>query len=433
MPFIPHTPESYILRSDSKNPSLTCYGITSNGRPCRRALAKPNGLVSGTDNTGASNIPRYCWQHIDQAVSSDKCGGSHPGLEHSTIKERTSVDTLVDRLGLLQVGTERSRAKQKQQHKQSTGHGQSASSHRDNRHQGQRQRCEKQNTSSGQIYCCIVVPDTGRTVPPRPVTRVQGGSTSIAVPKRPSVHQVDGRPRLPTEHGSLQKGEKLQRPGLSRNYSSQTTELLSLISKATDPKIAAMLLTELSKPISQQDEPGYIYMFWLTPESLSIEPPPEVISSLLESPARPRPGQRRTSEVMKTFSASAEKSMHSDPKKTILLKIGRAQNVQRRLNQWTRQCGYNISLIRYYPYNPSSPASSTTGQSAMSPRKVPCVHKVERLIHIELLKKKVQDGQKCATCGKEHREWFSVDASKSAVKEIDGIIRKWVEWGERQI
>ncbi len=71
---------------------------------------------------------------------------------------------------------------------------------------------------------------------------------------------------------------------------------------------------------------------------------------------------------------------------TITLKIGRAANVHRRMSQWTKQCGQNISLIRYYPHctnnNATSPSSSN--RRASSPRKVPHVHRVERLVHLEL-------------------------------------------------
>lgn len=67
-----------------------------------------------------------------------------------------------------------------------------------------------------------------------------------------------------------------------------------------------------------------------------------------------------------------------------------------------------------------------------TPRKVPNANRIERLIHIELASKRAQDSGKCAACGREHREWFEVDASREGVKEIDEVIRRWVDWGERQ-
>jgi hypothetical protein len=116
----------------------------------------------------------------------------------------------------------------------------------------------------------------------------------------------------------------------------------------------------------------------------------------------------------------------SGDKKKILLKIGRATNVQRRLNEWQRQCGYNLSLIRYYPYIPSS---SPGGEVE---RKVPHSHKVERLVHIELIGRglRVADREKCEACGREHREWFEVEASRSAVADVDDVVRRWSDWDE---
>jgi len=160
-------------------------------------------------------------------------------------------------------------------------------------------------------------------------------------------------------------------------------------------------------------------MFWLTPEASA--PPSDTASSLL-SP-QPQTEHCRTSDVLNTFA--------STDKKSILIKIGRAQNVQRRLNQWTRQCGYNVSLIRYYPYHPQS--STNINELPRTPRKVPNAHKVERLIHIELNSKRAQGSGKCGTCGREHREWFEVNATRGGVKAVDAVIRRWIDWGEKAV
>jgi len=122
--------------------------------------------------------------------------------------------------------------------------------------------------------------------------------------------------------------------------------------------------------------------------------------------------------VIDTFSSKAP---NAGDKKTMLLKIGRAQNVQRRLQQWTRQCGYNLSLIRYYPYNPSTPNHKDPNQAPKTPRKVPNVNKVERLIHIELNSIRVTGSGKCSSCGREHKEWFEVEASRDGVKAVDDL------------
>ena len=124
MPFIPHTPESLIPRSDSRNPATTCKGITEKGRPCRRSLATspPSSpipkihrktkdgvlavLSSDDEHEGAAAF--FCWQHKDQAATLQKDGGGlGNGNGNKTtifpLTQRTSIDTLVDRLGVLDV------------------------------------------------------------------------------------------------------------------------------------------------------------------------------------------------------------------------------------------------------------------------------------------------------------------------------------------
>lgn len=74
----------------------------------------------------------------------------------------------------------------------------------------------------------------------------------------------------------------------------------------------------------------------------------------------------------------------------------------------------------------SAQAPDTAG--ADQPRKVPHAHRVERLIHIELADKRVK--RLCVGCGKEHREWFEVEASREGVRGVDAVVRRWVGWGE---
>ena len=134
------------------------------------------------------------------------------------------------------------------------------------------------------------------------------------------------------------------------------------------------------------------------------------------------------------------------------------------MNEWQRQCGYALNLVRWYPYVPSSatpspqpspqrqvpqPLYPDLSRSLSSDprvsagrresdqrhesdgvRKISCVKRVERLIHLELADKQVK--RQCTTCGKEHREWFEVDASQAGIKAIDATIRRWVEWAEKQ-
>jgi murein endopeptidase len=60
---------------------------------------------------------------------------------------------------------------------------------------------------------------------------------------------------------------------------------------------------------------------------------------------------------------------------------------------------------------------------------VPTVMRVERLIHLELADQRVM--KKCDACGKEHREWFEVEATKDGVKKVDEVVKRWVDWAER--
>jgi hypothetical protein len=42
----------------------------------------------------------------------------------------------------------------------------------------------------------------------------------------------------------------------------------------------------------------------------------------------------------------------------------------------------------------------------------------------------VADREKCEACGREHREWFEVEASRSAVADVDDVVRRWSDWDE---
>ncbi|RMZ90032.1 hypothetical protein DV736_g2735, partial [Chaetothyriales sp. CBS 134916] len=205
---------------------------------------------------------------------------------------------------------------------------------------------------------------------------------------------------------------------------SDTQALLALIPKSLNPQITSTILAELSRPISRSDEAGYIYIFWLTPDS-DTSPDDETASSLLDdnedrSPSHP---DRRDAAIQRYASVyRSSKTVCSLPKRTLMLKIGRAQNVHRRMSQWTKQCGQNITLIRYYPHHQSSVPSL--------PQKVPCVARVERLIHLELSDMRaVRD--KCERCEREHREWFEIEASRAGLKGVDEVVRRWVKWAER--
>ncbi|PVH76945.1 DUF1766-domain-containing protein [Cadophora sp. DSE1049] len=411
-PYIPHTPESLLQRSDSKNPDGTCRGLTTSGTPCRRAIGKspqssPSPSPRRKSSPGRPPSPdAYCWQHKNQAAAHP--GASPQGIQSATIRERTSVDTLIDRLGLLEVEERKQEKRRKPVPRPDHEKPRIESS------RPERPRPRPQPASNLGLFCCIGIADDAKRAP-RPASHKPGRRSTAPIP--PKVVKASSSLH-PTSH----------RPSIHRDPSSRTGEFLALIPKSASPQTTAQLLAELAKPVSEQDNEGYIYMFWLTPESLPAAPPSETASTLLAPPSRPIPGQRRTSDVLNAFSTTLPNSTN---KKTILLKIGRAQNVYRRLSQWTKQCGYNLSLIRYYPYQATTLSDTNVNELPRTPRKVPNAHKVERLIHIELNAQRVLGDGKCKACGREHREWFEVDASRNGVKSVDEVIRRWVEWGER--
>lgn len=488
MPFFPHTPESLIRRSDSKNPATTCKGLTSSGRPCRRSLAVSprsspspaskgrNGVLAvipdvDDEHDGAAAF--FCWQHQEQAQSLGNQAATGR-TEVVELKERTSIDTLIDRLGVLEVQEEDSKKKRKagnggkplrRETLPKGWHGipgplmavpedlMAANQHptRSSRPPHQPSRKPKaEPTVNFSFFCCGSAPDVEalpapRTRgPPAPEMSEKRSSSQVPVKSPPANHSSSTpAPRTPTRP----RIHSQRSPPPTSGSPSQTPTLLSLIPPSLSPQTTSLLLAELAKPLPPSSDPGYIYMFWLTPDS-TPQPSQADASSLLDGSISPR---RPASDVINRHQRAAGVD-------TILLKIGRASNVQRRLNEWTRQCNHNLSLIRYYPYHPSSsfsspsqppsplpspparPSSNRTLSTPPShpphsapthePRKVPHAHRVERLIHLELAAQRVK--RRCAGCGVEHREWFEVAASRAGVAGVDAVVRRWVGWAEGQ-
>lgn len=449
---LPITPErviSSLRRSDSKDPSTTCRGLTTAGRHCRNPLKvslassvatqqggtrtlkvndeAQNGVVTTGDN---GEVVFYCWRHKDQATSEIEAGGK-PRQEKKEIVKlegRTSVDTLIERLGGLGFDEKQ--------------HGRRRNDVEAEWRIRERYRQQTRNEKSPQrsfwaSLCCMSSPElkSGLAVRPRPApTRSKRSSLAPATPRRTHAPSFGNRPTV------------------AASPSSQTQTLLSYIPTSLSPQTASALLAELAKPLSGKDEEGYIYIFWLQSEAdqraKSVENADPALLSLLQTRQATR--GHRTSEIVRQASVAKPRNGTGVPK--ILLKIGRANNVHRRMHEWARQCGYTPSLIRWYPYVPSSspiqispspvgsphspnspkssksvPGSPSTGTTA---KKVPHAHKVERLIHIELNGQRVM--HRCETCGKEHREWFEIEATRKDVKMVDGVVRRWVAWAERE-
>lgn len=531
------TPESLLARSDSKNPATTCKGITKLGRPCRNPLsidptkaAQFHGVLavasvaSDSDDEEIGAAAFFCHRHKDQAerLVAANANASAPQRQDTHIyplQNRSSIDTLVARLGVLEVEEPAKAPQRKRREKrESTAgnrpprrvnrpptwdrvHGPLMEVPTDLMKQRPAQgRPQKKKPGFWKSLCCGVsdddyvevvrhkkrvqnhIPPMSQHVQETPAQPTQPGQSQVSRPYDTSQPLSTARPvsNIPARKPLNEKpANPVNKTTLQPT--AQTSNLLSYIPKSLAPQTTSSLLTELSKPISSHDEEGYIYIFWLTPESAGPAPS-STASTLLAPPSRPEQG-RRTSDVLRQY--SVRQPQHPRPnrprrrsavggsenqsndlegegeKNTILLKIGRANNVHRRMNEWTRQCGYSLSLVRFYPYVPSTPTPSPHPSPRNSPaqsrrpsaqnihqnhnqnrrptdnmrrassgvRKVPHAHRVERLIHIELNAQRVM--KKCDACGKDHREWFEVEASREGVKKVDEVVRRWVDWAER--
>ncbi|KAF8238775.1 hypothetical protein L208DRAFT_1387074 [Tricholoma matsutake] len=179
----------------------------------------------------------------------------------------------------------------------------------------------------------------------------------------------------------------------------------------------AALRVEMEKPRSQSDVHGYIYTFEIR---------------------------------------------DSDVAQTIKLKVGRAVNLVKRIDQWGKQCSSKEQIIRgWYPGTVEADADE---KSLMKGRikagvKVAWCHRLERLIHLELADLVVTgayldpgwaDGNMtisisktttigrirrtpCTDCGKVHKEIFEfqrVERGRLVGKEWDMVVKPVIEkWG----
>ncbi|WYZ46739.1 hypothetical protein EsH8_IX_000964 [Colletotrichum jinshuiense] len=421
MVYIANTPEDRLGRSDSKNPKTTCKGLTASGNLCRNSITPVSGKnLSPTDKEESL----YCHHHKDQAASRSAQSSPGPRMSGKPILEgRTSIDTLADRLGLVDVGSNPTK-----KHKRPRPGGarpQSTSSKPSAAHSRPPPRKDKEL----QFCFCFKIPldevEDHQPAPrpqPRPVQN--NGSAPMPRPSSQYLAPSSSRPKPNTSNHSRVSSQASPQP-LS---TSQTAQYLSLIPPSTDPQTASALMAELARPYGSSEEPGYIYMFWIMPTSKKEAAPLQEARSLLTppSPARGAGRQRRPSDVVSAF-ANANGGASADNK--MLIKIGRAANVQRRMQQWTKQCSYEIEVLRYYPYIPG--ASQASGEQ---PRMTPHVHRVERLIHIELSGMGLHAGPiSCSGCNQVHKEWFEVQTSKKGIGAVDEVIRRWSDWDETQV
>jgi hypothetical protein len=77
-------------------------------------------------------------------------------------------------------------------------------------------------------------------------------------------------------------------------------------------------------------------------------------------------------------------STDPDGKKLVSLKVGRATNLNRRMDQWGKQCGSKEQILRgFWPGGMGKEGVPMRGLVEAGP-KGPWCHRLERLVHIEL-------------------------------------------------
>jgi len=337
------------------------------------------------------------------------------------LHNRSSLDTLVERFGVLDVADEQivqKVQKARTRHHRTDERQQPAHT----AHEKARQRAPQQHERASppaprpsiwSIFCCFSPSSLDYDDHDEPEYHPSQRPSSYArqpemTTKRPSYdyhsHNVTRPP--PSASSWPPQRTKATPPSPQRAHPRPSPSLdfsnpASLIPIDLPPSTQSQLLAQLTKPLSIADEAGYIYVFQL-----------DATSSPGASPTKPA-------------------SPSSADANNLLIKIGRTNNVRRRLSSWTRQCGHDLSLLRFYPYVSASPTSPSTPTppSPSTPRTLPYSHRVERLIHIELGAQRVKQ-EKCGKCGKEHREWFEIEATREGIRRMDEVVRKWVAWGE---
>ncbi|KAK5077311.1 hypothetical protein LTR64_005206 [Lithohypha guttulata] len=484
------TPEALVERSDSKNPATTCKGLTSSGRPCRRGLAATPGSSpanspfrkSDGNGTGVVAILNegdaaafFCWQHKDQADNLVAQMKQNQRVDDQTtrivpLQKRSSIDTLAEKVGVLdleaesEVGHKFRKRRVKKRDTLPTEwqriEGPLMSIPADvveETIQPQRQTKKKQESYGrsnvkASWSCCIRADnDEDEDLPVRrrkrrssqTRPRPQSYSTRPAQPQMQE-HYDPRRQSQSRRHSQAQLTPTRPRPQPVAHASSpphtQTQNFLSFIPQHLDLPTTSTLLAELAKPFAKDDEAGYIYIFWLTPTTENSTPDDDVASTILDgdidyqhtsrnrSTITPSTDPRRKRATQLDRYASVRKNNNSANPPKILLKIGRAQNVHRRMTQWTKQCNQNITLVRYYPHYASEAADPRSPDGA----RVPHVNRVERLVHLELRGLGMGVSKVCEDCGREHKEWFEVEATRAGLKGVDECVRRWVRWAEAE-
>ncbi|KAJ8111738.1 hypothetical protein OPT61_g5739 [Boeremia exigua] len=87
-----------------------------------------------------------------------------------------------------------------------------------------------------------------------------------------------------------------------------------------------------------------------------------------------------------------------------MIKIGRTNNLTRRLAEWNRQCKIDHQYCQQGVF-----------------QEIPHVPRIERLMHAELIN--YRRTSECDGCGRNHKEWFDIDEAKARK-----VYQKWHNW-----
>ncbi|EEP79343.1 conserved hypothetical protein [Uncinocarpus reesii 1704] len=476
-------PEFHLSRSDSKNPLTTCQGVTSDGRKCRRtvvpvkdapkreAAAKQlNGIKTGRTEVQTEEL--FCWQHQHQAslVTPKPVAAA---ARVTQLRKKSSIDTIVERVGLMNVEDRpAAKAREAQIRPSRNPHHHAHRERSDPQDRTDRPKtrnvplqprkinveapvvcmssAKKKKPSATRRLLCFLAGVDERDIPQVSVRRrpdhFKTPSLEPRVARTPPNYQPQYA-RRPTTAGNEpdrrrselsptsrpKEPRRNQRQSLPANFhhnpsrpsmlaqttssSSQTQSLLSWIPSSLSPETTSKLLQKLSEPLSASEEWGYIYIYCVTPSK--TVPLADVLPSLIPHRGEICPP---TTEILHSAGMSpnhVHKNKSSRATNTITLKIGRAVNVSRRL---TQQCAQNLTLVRYYPYSSSS-------ANAPAPRKAPNIHRLERLVHIELSDRRFKLQDPCGQCGKRHQEYFEIEADTEHLRMVDderySLSTKW--------
>ncbi|PCH38440.1 hypothetical protein WOLCODRAFT_65061 [Wolfiporia cocos MD-104 SS10] len=182
------------------------------------------------------------------------------------------------------------------------------------------------------------------------------------------------------------------------------------IPKYLHPLTQANLRVEMQKPLSAADECGFIYCF-------EIRDP--------------------------------------DDDNRVYLKVGRTVVLNRRIDQWSKQCGSKEQYLRYWYPGPANEDDRVVMKGLVQQGDPgPWCHRLERLIHLELadlslnapyldpqfpnIEAKLQDAkaaekEKCPDCGKMHKEIFTFPKATHGIyvgREWEMLVKPVIEkWG----